>query len=201
MKSYSSDCYNAGLFTILTVVLNEEAPGYRQFKSQANESWKNLGLDELSTNKAILKKGNNEELVDSLTKEFPHLLEKGYGEEGKLLYELGFWGGMLFLSLIGEQEESLRKSVEMLRYKCAELGNPTTILNFVKDCEGKISRQEKIDIMEAFEFTKDNHFWVIGNFKVHQKKRLMDVVVSETLSEIPYIGNALKAIYDKHKNK
>jgi hypothetical protein len=197
MKSFSSDCYNGGLFTILTVVLEKQAPGYSNFKNQAIESLKNLGIEELISARVLSKKENKEKLIDSLTNEFPRLLEESYGERGKLLYELGFWGGMFFLSIMAEQKVTLGKSLEKLRYICAKLGNPSSILDDLKSFERKVSNQEKIDIMEVFKFQKENHFWAIGNYQVQRRKRIFEVIFSSTLTNIPYIGNLLKELYEE----
>lgn len=198
-KKYSSDCYNSGLFTILTIILNENASGFDEFKRQAIESWKNLGIDEEITKEAILKKTNKAELVDSLTNEFPKLIGKSYGDKGKSVYELGFWSGMLFLSVMGNEKQSMNKSIDMLRYKCAEVGNPQVILNSIKDFEKTLSNNEKIDIMKVLDFTKENHFWAIGNFDVEKDKNILEVIFGELLPEIPYIGKAVKKVFEYKK--
>ena len=186
----------------MTIVLNEHAPGFDEFKRQAIESWKNLGIDEEITEEVILKKTDKAELVDSLTNEFPKLIDKSYGEKGKSVYELGFWGGMLFLSVImGNENQSLSKSLETLRYKCAELGNPQVILDAIKDFKKILSNNEKIDLMKVLEFTKENHFWVMGNCNVDRVKSIMEEVVSSSLIDIPYIGKALKTVYERLKKK
>jgi hypothetical protein len=197
MKSnYSSDCYNAGLFTILAIVLNENAPGFREFYDQGVESWSNLGIDKRITKEVILNKANSANLTVSLTMEFPLIIEKSFGSGGKSIFELGFWSGMLFLSVMSDTVPSISKSIEMLRLKCAEIGNPAMMLNFIKDFERTNSANGKIDIMTVLEFTKENNYWVLGNFVVKELKNITDIILVELFGSIPYIGKAIKKVFE-----
>ena len=197
MPSYGAECFDSGLFTMLSVVLNDKAPGYSQFCNSSVQSWRTLGLEEEAIEAIVLRKANRkaEETRDALRSEIPCLIGKSYGEMGKCYYELGFWCGTLFLAVMSDLTETIRDSIQNLKYKCAEAKNPQPMADFIKSSEGKLAKGEKIDIAKLASFAEEFHLWIVANVAIDCKKSLKETIVSTSLEELPYVGKVLKAIY------
>ncbi len=201
MKSFSSDCYNTGLFTILSVVLKKEAIGHEEYRKKAIESWENLGINRSITEGVLIENKNNEEVVQCLTNDIPEVIQKGFNENGKLLYQLGFWGGMFFLGNIVKEESTVTQSIKSIRLTCAQLGNPEKIVNTIQDFEKKISNNEEIDPIRIFEFVQENHFWAIGNCKIDAKESRIKRILPKLLKGVPYVGDALEELSKQYSRK
>ncbi len=198
MPSYSAECFDSGLFTMLSVVLNPNAPGYSQFCNKSVESWRILGLEEEAIEAIVLRKANlnPEKIRDALRSEIPCLIGKSYGDTGKYYYELGFWCGTLFLALMSDLTEIIRDSIQNLKYKCAEAKNPQPMVEFVKNSEGKLAKGQKIDIEKLASFTEEFHLWIVANVAIGCRKSLKETIVSTSLEELPCVGKVLKEIYE-----
>jgi len=198
MPSYGAECFDSGLFTMLAVVLNNNAPGYSQFFNRSAESWRILGLEEEAIEAIILRKANRkaEEIRDALRSEIPCLIGKSYGEMGKSYYELGFWCGTLFLALMSDLTDITKDSVRNLKYKCAEAKNPLPMVEFVKNSERELAKGRKIDIAKLASFAEEFHLWIMANVAVGCRKSLKETIVSTSLEELPYVGKVLKGIYE-----
>jgi hypothetical protein len=198
MPSYGAECFDSGLFTMLSVVLNSSVPGYFQFCNRSVESWQTLGLEEDAIEAIVFRKSNlkAEGMRDALRSEIPVLIGKSYGNMGRCYYELGFWCGTLFLAVMSDLAEVTRDSIHNLKYKCAEAKNPQPMVEFVKSSEMILAKGQKIDIVKLASFTEEFHLWIMANITIDCRKSLEETILEISLTELPYIGKVLKAIYE-----
>ncbi len=201
MIHYAAECYNSGFFSILAVVLNEEAPGYKSFYSQSIDSWNKLGVDEEAITNVILNKRFAKDARDALREDLPILVEKSFSDKGRSLYELGFWIGTIFLALLSNLTSDLENWLNTIKYKCAEIGNPELLVNFVKTSVEKMKQGNPIDIMEVAKTSEELHLWIIANIKLDKKKNFMDVLFNAALEDLPHGSNLIKALIGYFKNK
>jgi hypothetical protein len=198
MPSYSAYCFDSGLFTMLSVVLNSNTPGYPQFYAKALESWQTLGLPKKAIQAIVLRKEDRkaEEIRDALRTEMPFLIGKSYGDIGRCYYELGFWCGTLLLGLMSNIDQVVKESIQNLKYKCAEAKNPQPMREFVKTSESQLAINEKIDMVRVASFAEEFHLWALANVQIECRKSLKETILAASIVQIPYFGKALKAIYE-----
>ena len=199
MPFYAAECFDSGLFTILSVVLNQNAPGYSQFRIKSVEAWKVLGLKEQAIEAIVLRKAGlqPEQIRDALRDEMPCLIGNGFGDLGKTYYELGFWFGTLFLALMSDLSGIVRDSIHTLKYKSAEAKNPQPLLDFIQSSEDTLANGQNVDIAKLASFAEEFHLWIVANVTIDQRRNWMEVIMSESLlPKVPYLGKAFKEIYD-----
>jgi hypothetical protein len=203
MTTFAADCFEAGSFTVLSVVLKTSATGYEVFKDKSIESLEKLGFTNEAISELFSLKNNNQanKLRDALRCDFPILIEKSLGYVGKAYYEVGFECGILFLALIDNQEKIITDSVRELKYKAAAAKNPQPLIAFIDSAELKLKEGKKLDISELAAVIEKLYLWIVANVNIERQKSLAEVVISTSLEELPYVGRILKGVYEYELQK
>jgi hypothetical protein len=197
MTNFAAECFDAGLFTILSVILKQNAPGYESFKGRSIDSLEKLGFTRKAISSLALFETNKQatKIRDGLRDEIPRLIEKSLGDMGRAYYEVGFEYGVLFLALMSDQEEIIANSVHDIKYKVAAVKNPQPLLEFINGAERKVKAGKKLDISKLASFAEEFHLWIVANVNIEMKKSLGEVIIATSLAELPYFGKVLKEVY------
>ena len=193
MPRYAAECFNAGLYSLLTAALREDVTGYQSFRDLADHSWGVLADRPLIS--ALLAGGlTDEEITDGLLRYFPKVLESGFGETGKALYECGFWCGHIQIGLMSDADRgTIDESVRKLKYSCAHAGRPQPLHEFVIDCENPDADLDMVDTVASYE---DIYLWIVAYVDMERRRSLRDVVLLAMAENVPF-GNVLKAIFER----
>jgi len=197
MTSYAAEAFNSGLFSLLAVVLKPDAPGYAQFKRQAKDSWRDLGLEADAVDEVLFdrKRLSAEEYRSALREDMPLLIERSYGSDGRCFYELGFWYSTFSLALMANLDELVRDSLRSLKYKCAEARNPELLHDLIVKYEHELDSGGCPDLLHVMKSAEDIFLWLVANTSIERKRSLIDVIFEVSLDEVPYVGKPLRRFY------